>query len=217
MVWTRLTRGSEHGLKITAAAWIHSHSDVVVAAASLELAEPPPSKTGHVKTKTSLSGDLTAHLVLSSHFAPCHDSKPFLTPNEAVSPAAQCPWRSALLSLGKAPQISSSPPRNSPLHQRNPPAAGLAHLHGSSWSPCNDTKHQTWSSGANSEANVTVQFQFCVTTHHWLPQTAMRWRVGTLPWSVLYRHRTHRHFSPTKPLPSPRNTFALDSVLLHSS
>jgi len=147
-----------------------SHSDVVVAAVSLELAVPLPSKKDHVKTKNSLSGDLTASSVLSSH----HDLKPFLKTNEAVPPAAQCPWRPAPLCLGNAPQISSSPPRNSPLHQRNLPAAGLAHLHSSFWPLCNDTKHLTRPSRAISEANVTVQFLFRTTAHRSILHTAVK-------------------------------------------
>lgn len=48
--------------------------------------------------------------------------------------------------------------------------------------------------------------------------TAMRRRVGTLLWSVLYRYRIQiQPISSTKPLLSPRNTFALDSVLLNFS
>ena len=141
---------------------------MVVAAVSLELAQPPPSKKGHVKIKNSLSGDLTASSVLSSHLAPHHDLKPFLKTEEAVPPAAQCPWRLPRLSLGNAPQISSSPPRNSPLCWRNLPATGLARLHSSSWPLCDDTEHLTHSSGAISEANVTMQFLFCM-THHLIP------------------------------------------------
>lgn len=170
MVLTRPVQDSEHSFNITAAAWIHSHSDVVVAAVSLELAEPPLSKKGHVKTKHSLSGDLTASSVLSSHLACHHNLKPFLKTNEAVPPAAQCPWRLPQLSLGNVPQISSSPPRNSPLRQRNLPAAGLALLHSSSWPLCNNTQHLTHSSGAISEANATVQFLFCTTTHRLIPR-----------------------------------------------
>lgn len=129
---------------------------MVVAAVPLQLAESPPSKKGHVKTENLLFGDVTAPPALSSHLTPHHHVKLLLKTDEAVPPATQCPCRLPQLSPGNAPQISSSPLRNSPLCRRNLPPAGLVLLHSSSWPPCNDTEHLTRSSGAISAAKVTL-------------------------------------------------------------
>lgn len=92
--------------------------DVVVAAVSPELDEPPPSKKGHVKTKNLLSGDLTISSALSSRKyqkysdfpTPSHGLKPFLKAHEA-----------ALNAPGDCPNCPLEMPLESGLpHPKNP-------------------------------------------------------------------------------------------------
>lgn len=171
--------GLECGFTITTAAWVHSHSDVVVAAVSLEPAEPPPSKKGYVKTKNLLSGDLTTSLVLSSHLAP-HQSH-FQRPMRLYCQLPHAPGDGSHSPL-EMPLKAALPHRG--ISWRNLTAAGLLHLH-SSWPLCNDTEHLTHSSGATSKANVTIHFLFYTTTRHLIPNTpfnthaAMRQMAGT--------------------------------------
>lgn len=169
---------SEHGFHFSAAAWIQCHSDVVMAAVSPELDEPPPSKKGHVKTRSLLSGDLTVSLALSGLPAPSHSPKTFLKSDEAVT---QCPWRLPQLSLGNAPRIRSSPPRKSPLRWRNVPASTSSQLLLAAWQwhPASDTFSRSHRWGKRGGSTVTRS----------LIPTQPRDRTGTLLW------HTHACFS----------------------